>query len=378
MRLDDAGSISHALDSSTSPWALREDVLKLLHRRASTLPAADILALQERAAAYSRDRSAPDVQAGVAVLHLRGIITPRPSLMSMLFGGGGGLLEFRAGLAEAVGAEEVSAILINVDSPGGSSALLPEVAAEIRAARAVKPIVAVANTLAASAAYWLASQADELVVTPSGDVGSIGVYLIHEDWSQFNEGFGVDLSYVSAGKYKTEGNPDEPLSEDARAHLQESVDECYAMFVADVAKGRGVSASKVRSDYGEGRVLMAKKALAAGLVDKVATIEDTLARLARGKVRGRRADASQPEIVAEGATSDEAIAALAEEAATVEPEPEVIAADPAAESATEAEPETTASTSEQPAEGEPGDKTSSPSGGVDPEQNARIADVLFA
>jgi hypothetical protein len=66
--------------------------------------------------------------------------------------------------------------------------------------------------MAASAAYWIAAQADELVVTPSGFVGSIGTYAIHEDWSKFNEDFGVLPTYISAGKYKTEGNPDEPLS----------------------------------------------------------------------------------------------------------------------------------------------------------------------
>lgn len=383
MRVDETGSITHALDSSTSPWALREDVLKMLHRRAAGLPPAVLVALQEKAAeqaaAYAARRAGPDVQAGVAVLPLRGVITPRPSLLSVLFGGGGGLQEFRAGLADAVAAEEVASILINVDSPGGSTALMLEVAAEIRNARTAKPVVAVANTMATSAAYWLASQADELVATPSGDVGSIGIYLVHDDWSTWNEGFGVIPTYVSAGKYKTEANPDEPLSDEAREHLQEIVDETYAAFVADVAKGRGVSAGAVRSGFGEGRMLTAKKALAEGMVDKVATIEDTLGRLARGKVRGRRADAVQPAIVAEGIASDEAIEALVEETDTdteaVADEPEVISADPLA--ATD-EPSETADASEQPDEGSPDDDTTSPPGGVDPEQNARIADVLLA
>jgi ClpP class serine protease len=112
------------------------------------------------------------VAGAVAVIPLRGVITPRPSLFAMLFGfGGGGLQGFREDFRAALDDDDVGSILIDVDSPGGLVDLIPETAAEIRGGRGRKPIVAIANTRAASAAYWLGSQADELVVTPSGEVG---------------------------------------------------------------------------------------------------------------------------------------------------------------------------------------------------------------
>jgi signal peptide peptidase SppA len=166
-----------------------------------------------------------------------------------------------------------------VDSPGGVTDLVPETAAEIRAARERKPITAVANTMAASAAYWLASQASEVVVTPSGWLGSIGVYMLHVDWSGNNAQIGVKPTYISAGKYKTEGNPEEPLSESAREHMQEDVDRFYSMFLSDVALGRGVDVETVRADFGEGRVLLAEPSLQAGMADRVETFEDAVARL---------------------------------------------------------------------------------------------------
>jgi capsid assembly protease len=131
----------------------------------------------------------------------------------------------------------------------------------------------------ASAAYWIGAQADELVITPSGYAGSIGVYRMHIDESALNEKIGIDVTYVHAGRYKVDGNPDEPLSDDARADWQQNVDDAYAAFVDDVAAGRGVSAETVISSYGEGRVLNARRALDAGLVDRIDTYEGTVTRL---------------------------------------------------------------------------------------------------
>ena len=135
-----------------------------------------------------------------------------------------------------------------------------------------------ANTLAASAAYWLASAADEMVVTPSGSVGSIGIVAMHEDVSKALEAEGVKVSIVSAGKYKTEGNPYQPLSVEGRAYLQSQVDQFGGMFVDGVARGRKVSSSQVRNGFGEGRMVLAAGAVRAGMADRVATFDETLAR----------------------------------------------------------------------------------------------------
>ncbi len=194
---------------------------------------------------------------------------------------------FAALVQQAVNDPGVRAVVIDVDSPGGEVYGTAEAADAV--AQAVqtggKPIVAVANSLAASAAYWIASQAEELIVTPGGQVGSIGVYAMHQDVSQAAEQAGVKTTLVSAGKYKTEANPWQPLSEEAHAAIEQSVQDYYGQFLAAVARGRGTTSAAVRDGYGQGRVLTAKRALAAGMVDRVATLDQTISRLASGSYR---------------------------------------------------------------------------------------------
>ncbi|MCC7371633.1 MAG: S49 family peptidase, partial [Chloroflexi bacterium] len=144
----------------------------------------------------------------------------------------------------------------------------------------------------ASAAYWIASSADEIVVTPSGEVGSIGVFTAHEDISAALEAEGVTVTLISAGKYKTEGNPFEPLSEEARGAIQARVDDYYSMFVRAVARGRGVKPADVRGGFGQGRVVGADEAVRLGMADRVGTMAQTVERLAgrRGGAGSRAED----------------------------------------------------------------------------------------
>ena len=214
----------------------------------------------------------------VAQISIVGRITRRGNMWADFFGGAS--VEGTISALRNVAADDsISTVLLNTDSPGGTVDGLPELAAEVRKLRESKHVVAMANSLAASAAYWLASQADEIVASPEALIGSIGVFTAHQDWSAMLEKAGVKTTYIHAGKFKVEANPDEPLSTEARDHLQSIVDEAYGLFVADVAKGRGVTAAQVRSDYGQGRVLTAKDAKAVGMIDRVAGYHDTIARL---------------------------------------------------------------------------------------------------
>jgi len=266
-----------------SIWAIRPDVLPRLieaHRAHPTRLAAALSAVEGPQATTRRLAASSTRTAGaVAVIPLSGVITPRASFLSMLFGGGGGLVTFRDNFRDAVQSPDIGAIVIDIDSPGGIISLVPETAAEVRAARGSKPIIAVCNTMAASAAYWIASQADEVVCTTSGEAGSIGVYMVHEDYSKWNERVGVSPTYIKAGKYKAEGNPDEPLSEAGSAAWQQEVDDLYSMFLDAVAAGRGVSADDVGKGYGEGRCILAARALEAGLIDRIDTLETVIAEL---------------------------------------------------------------------------------------------------
>lgn len=287
-------------------WALRPEALSTLYQlAASGQLAVKVEAEVEAAAALQRGRPR-QIDGGVARVALRGILAPPSGLLAMLFGMRNPLDEFSEAMRQAIADPDVGAIVVEVDSPGGVVDGIPEAAAMLRSLRGSKPIVAHSNTMMASAAYWLGAQADEVVVTPSGAVGSIGVYATHRDMSGAMKMMGVETTLVSAGKFKTDGSPFQPLSESAREHIQEDVDHFYGLFIADVAKGRGVKVSDVRSGYGEGRVLNAKAALAAHLVDRVETIGETVARLSsrsRGGA-GTRAEAGTPEQQREAVEAD--------------------------------------------------------------------------
>ena len=264
---------------SEAPWALMPDALsRIVAWSREGADPAGVVALTGTHDGATRMGS-------VSVIPVYGVIEHRSDWVMETFGGVS-VDGLRESLRAAVADPSVLAIVLDIDSPGGTVAGMTELAAEVRAARGSKPIVAVADTLAASAGYWLASQADELVVTPSGSVGSIGVYAIHQEASRMLDAEGITTTIISAGPHKSEGNEFEPLTEDARDDIQARVDASYAQFLADVAAGRKVPVERVEADYGGGRVLTARKALEAGMVDRVETLAQTVQRL--GSSAGRR------------------------------------------------------------------------------------------
>jgi signal peptide peptidase SppA len=220
----------------------------------------------------------------VAVIPVFGTVAHRMNMFSE-FSGGTSTESLKAQIQKAAADESVSSIVLDVNSPGGTVGGLPELHSAIMDLRAVKPIVASINAQSASAAYWITSAASEICITPSGEAGSIGVFCAHEDLSKAAETQGVKVTIVKAGKYKAEGNQFEPLSDEAKAMLQSKVDTFYNMFVKDVAAGRGVTAKDVKGGFGEGRMLSANDAKAAGLVDRIETMDATINRLAK-KVSG--------------------------------------------------------------------------------------------
>jgi signal peptide peptidase SppA len=223
----------------------------------------------------------------VAVLPLQGVISHRMGGMTEM-SGGMSTEKFSAMFRQALADPAVGSILIDVDSPGGTIAGVPELAAEIFAARGQKRITAHVNALSASAAYWIAASADEIVATPSGMVGSIGVMFAHLDRSKADAEEGITRTVISAGKYKTEGLG--PLTDEAKAAIQARVDEGYATMTADIARGRGVAASDVRKGFAEGRVVSAKEALKLGMIDRIATMDETIGTLVGRSSSGMRAE----------------------------------------------------------------------------------------
>lgn len=218
----------------------------------------------------------------VAIIPMLGVISQRLSLMDDVSGGGSVSTDgFAKVLRAAVNDPEVSAIVLDVDSPGGSVYGVAELSKQIFDARQQKKIYAVANSLAASAAYWLATSADKLFVTPSGEVGSVGVLSIHEDRSEANAKDGYRYEVIKAGQYKAEDSPFAPLTDDARAFIQARVDEYYGMFVESLARNRAMKKRDVDATFGQGRIFGAKDAVARGMADGIKTLDEVIALLTK-------------------------------------------------------------------------------------------------
>lgn len=174
-------------------------------------------------------------------------------------------------------AGEIHTLLLNLHSHGGEVAGCFDLVDELYALRDQVRTVALVADAACSAAYAIASAAEEIVITQAGYCGSIGVVYTHFDYSQMAEQMGVAITHIYAGKDKILGSPYRPLSESDRKKLQEEVDGLYEIFVAKVARNRGLDPQAVRDT--EANVFYAEQAVELGLADRIAAPRDLLAEL---------------------------------------------------------------------------------------------------
>jgi signal peptide peptidase SppA len=276
-----------------TPWALMPERLSALttviSRWSQGVSASDAAKFQVQTDRVLRDTrrqtSAAISGGGIAVIPIYGVITQRGNMVDDVSGPGMVSTQIVTQmLRQAVADDAVSQILLDIDSPGGSVYGVSELSDVILSARAQKPVVAIANSLAASAAYWVGSQASEFYVTAGGEVGSIGVWQAHQDYSKAMDEAGVKTTLISAGKFKVEGNPYAPLDEEAQGFMQSRVEDYYAAFTKAVAKGRGVPITQVRDGMGQGRVLGADAALAQNMVDGIASFDQVLSKMHKDAV----------------------------------------------------------------------------------------------
>lgn len=265
----------------------------------------------------------------VAIVPVRGVLIQRSmgELLDWWFGVVG-YDTIRAHLEDALADESVREIVLDIDSPGGMVSGLQALADFIAAARNVKPITAVVDEQAMSAAYWLASSCTRIVAPETAQVGSIGVISTHTDWSAWNERVGLKITHIFAGARKADFSPDLQLAPEAIADQQAKVDALYGMFVGAVSARRGIGEDAVRGT--EARVYLAREALAIGLIDEIATAEAAKAAAlerATKPVEPEEAPieeqpAEDPPSVPEEAPTD------SEPVPVDEPEPEAVSAPP--------------------------------------------------
>jgi signal peptide peptidase SppA len=218
-------------------------------------------------------RSTAIQPSGVAVIPIHGTLVRRTVGLEAE-SGLTSYAQLAAQLDAALANPEIAAILLDIDSPGGESGGVFDLADRIRAATQVKPVWAVANDMAFSAAYALASAASRVFVSRTGGVGSIGVIAMHVDQSEKDAQDGVRYTTVFAGERKNDLNPHAPITSEAHAFLRAEVDRIYGLFVETVARNRGMNAVRVRDT--EAGLFFGQAALTAGLADAIGTIEDAL------------------------------------------------------------------------------------------------------
>lgn len=277
---DLGGVLSLALE----PWAITKPMLEVIAtvlgaRIAGQTPLAFEINPIARRGDDAEDEFGHRVPEGVAVVPLRGVIAPRMNMLSHI-SGGTSFEQATSDLNVALDDPRVRTIVLDVDSPGGSANGASEFARTVLAARARKPVIAHANYKMTSAAYWVAACATEVVAAPSAMLGGIGVYTIHDDLSAALEKAGVKRTVIAAGKYKAEGVGGGALTEEGTGRVKGLVESHYARFTTDVAHGRRVTPEAVRDGFGEGAVVDADNALALGMIDRIATFDETLARFA--------------------------------------------------------------------------------------------------
>ena len=313
------------LDVISAPWAIQPEKLLEIqaiyatHMRGEKI---DIEAVEKRLGRpLVSEPKGYEIRDGVAIIPVFGVLAKRANLLTQVSGMTSTEIIGRD-IRQALEDPSVEAIVLSVDSPGGTVDGTQSLAGIIAAAAAKKPVISWADGCMCSAAYWIGAQARGGVFISSDtvQVGSIGVVSTHTDISGAQAKNGIKTTEITAGKYKRVASQYAPLSDDGRASIQSQVDYLYSVFVAEVAKARGVSEDTVIQDMADGRVFIGKQAIAAGLVDGVSTLDEVIA-LAKQRAAGAAAApvvpaTSLPPHRAEGESMDrESILAQAPELA---------------------------------------------------------------
>lgn len=281
---------------TAEPWAITPDALQLIARIAARHGGADVP--KETPDYVKRDyliMAGPGAQRlagaqrafavdGVAVLPITGPIFPRANMMTEMSGATSVTMlqnDYRVALAHP----DIGAVMLLIDSPGGAVSGIAAFADQIAAGRKSKLTRAYVAGAGASAAYWLAAQADEIALDRTASVGSIGVVAAVPVQVAPNGDGELWVEIVSSNAPAK--RPD-PLAEAGRGEIVATIDAVEKQFVADVAKGRKTTTAKVLADFGRGGVKVGADAVAVGMADKVSSYDAALGALRREAANRKR------------------------------------------------------------------------------------------
>lgn len=217
------------------------------------------------------DRSQPKGGTDISIIPAQGTLVKR-SLGLKASSGLTSYAEIQTRLDAAVRDPNVRGILLDIDSPGGETGGVFELAESIRAASTIKPVWAIANDSAFSAGYAIACAASRLIITRTGGVGSIGVIALHVDQSVADSKNGLSYTAITAGARKSDYSPHEPLSTEAQARLQAEVNRLYDLFVTHVASMRAISENALRAT--DAGLYFGPEGVSAGLADSVMSFDE--------------------------------------------------------------------------------------------------------
>ena len=316
------------IDLITAPWALAPEKLREIqaiyatHLRGEKI---DVDAIEARLGRpLANDQQDYQIrEGGVAVLSLEGVMAPKANLFMRVSGGVSTQLA-NTQIESAIADPRVTALVLAIDSPGGSVFGTPELAATVRELSAIKPIVTVTDATLASAAYWVGAAANGIYISgPTVQVGSIGVVASH----RYDPKAAGTVTEITAGKYKRIASDTGPLSPEGLAYLQGHVDHLYSVFVDAVASYRGTTPESVLANMADGRIFIGQQAIDHGLVDGYSTVDAMVLQLAANPAKyARRSKAS----FADGLSPKSPAASAGVQTSADSPEPVLLEPSPTA------------------------------------------------
>lgn len=260
------------------PWAITAEGLETILSVAARENSVSIEALEAYRARHVPTAERLEQRGPVAILSAVGPMFRRANIFTEISGATSYEI-MRRDLQAALDDPATKAIVLNLDTPGGTVNGVDEMAKAILDARSQKPIIAYVGGLGASAGYWLASQASEIVISDAAILGSIGVRMVVSDTSKRDAERG-QFEFISS---QSPGKRADVQSDEGRSRIQRTVDALADVFIAAVAKGRGIKAEDVVSRFGGGDVLVGAAAVAAGMADRIGTFEAVISELAEGR-----------------------------------------------------------------------------------------------